>query len=108
MLERLLSRGMLTSVTAASLTGAFGRTIKAFAGDLMARGEVHNVASDGHAAQGHRAPLIAPLMIEAGYRAQMERVSRAVPHAVITGAAIPPAEPSGSRGRLRRLGRRGR
>jgi len=42
-------------VTAASCTGTFGRAAKASAGELMARGLVHFIASDAHDTR-HRTP----------------------------------------------------
>jgi protein-tyrosine phosphatase len=108
-LERLLAQGMLASVTAASLTGGFGRTVKAFAQQLMASGQVHNVSSDGHEAAGYRAPILMPLLVEAGYGSQAEWLARDVPHAVLAGAQLPsppPFEPDAPRGLFGRLGRR--
>lgn len=54
-LERLVEGGVLCSVTAMSLTGGFGRTIRDFTLDLFTTGLVHNIASDAHDAVG-RAP----------------------------------------------------
>ena len=45
-------------MTAGSLTGAYGETAQEVAEDLLRRGLVHVLASDGHAARGDRAPLL--------------------------------------------------
>ena len=47
-LERLVEKGVVCSVTAMSLTGAFGTSIKAYTLQLFAAGVVHNIASDAH------------------------------------------------------------
>lgn len=54
-LERLVERGVVCSVTAMSLTGAFGTSIRAYTMRLLAAGLVHNIASDAHDAT-RRAP----------------------------------------------------
>lgn len=54
-LERLVERGVLCSVTAMSVVGAFGSKVQAFAWRLFATGLVHNIASDAHDAT-RRAP----------------------------------------------------
>jgi protein-tyrosine phosphatase len=47
-LEALVERGILCSVTAASMAGRFGRTVQRFTRLLFERGMVHDVASDAH------------------------------------------------------------
>jgi protein-tyrosine phosphatase len=54
-LERLVENGVVCSVTAMSLTGAFGTSIRAYTLRLFAAGLVHNIASDAHDAT-RRAP----------------------------------------------------
>jgi protein-tyrosine phosphatase len=54
-LTRLVDRGILCSITAMSMTGAFGDTVRRFSVRLFARGVVHNVASDAHD-ETHRQP----------------------------------------------------
>jgi protein-tyrosine phosphatase len=48
MLERIVSRGVLCSVTAASFNGDFGRSVRKQAIDLAEAGLVHNISSDAH------------------------------------------------------------
>ncbi len=108
-LEAFLGKGMLASITAGSLVGRFGRTVKAFALDLMSTGMVDNVASDAHDAGPRRGPEIEPILAEAGYAAQADWLSRAVPLAVVNGYAIPPrpqAEARGARSVLGLIGER--
>jgi protein-tyrosine phosphatase len=47
-LEKLVSRGVLCSVTSASMAGLFGRHVHRFTMDLFRKGLVHDVASDAH------------------------------------------------------------
>jgi protein-tyrosine phosphatase len=47
-LAKLVERGMLCSVTSASMAGRFGRTVQRFTRTLFERGLVHDVASDAH------------------------------------------------------------
>ncbi len=89
-LERYASRGMLTSITAGSLEGRFGRTVKTFAERLMRSGMVHNVASDAHDAGPRRGPAIESILDDSGFGAQADWLARAVPLAVLSGTGIPP------------------
>lgn len=56
-LEAWVGQGCLVQVTAPSLLGRFGKAAKAAAGDLMARGLVHFLASDAHDTK-HRPPVL--------------------------------------------------
>jgi protein-tyrosine phosphatase len=62
--EQLVAQGCITSVTAGSLTGRFGGTVKRFTKELFARGLVHNLASDAHDAE-FRSPALRPVLDEA-------------------------------------------
>lgn len=57
LLERLVRRGALLQLTAASLTGRMGRSVQRAAEDLLARGIVHMVASDAHSCRGRTPQL---------------------------------------------------
>ncbi|MFZ5591309.1 MAG: tyrosine-protein phosphatase [Bacillota bacterium] len=59
LLERLVHRGALLQVTAASLCGYLGRTARQAAEDLLKRGIVHLVASDAHSCRGRSPQLSA-------------------------------------------------
>ncbi|MGQ9556409.1 MAG: tyrosine-protein phosphatase [Desulfurispora sp.] len=59
LLERLVHRGALLQLTAASLTGQMGRSVQKAAEELLARGIVHLVASDAHSCRGRTPQLSA-------------------------------------------------
>lgn len=111
-LERLAAAGMLAQVTACSLSGRFGRTVRDVAWDLMRRGVVQNVATDAHGADGQRGAGLADELEAAGITgAWADHLGRAVPLAIVSGTRIPlapgpPPEPPRSGGLLRRIGLR--
>jgi len=92
-LERLIGAGMLSSITAGSLTGQFGRTVQAFTYNLLEQGLVHNVASDAHDAvrrpPGMRDQILAAAEELPGLEDQLEWLTLDVPRAVIDGGPIP-------------------
>jgi protein-tyrosine phosphatase len=47
-LKRLVNMGVLCSVTAASLAGGFGSTVRRFTLELVHDGLIHDIASDAH------------------------------------------------------------
>lgn len=109
--EALVGAGMLAQITAGSLTGQFGSTVKRFTHELIEQGLVHNLASDAHDAI-RRPPAIAAA-IEAvcdelqGAELHAQWWTRDVPEAILGGAPIPPAPgPPPARKRRRRLFRR--
>ena len=99
MLVRLIEDGMVAQLTAASLTGRFGKEVQAFSKALMADGLVHNVASDAHST-GRRAPSIAAELEAAGLGAHAHRLADEVPRAVLSGAPLPEAPRAAKRRRL--------
>jgi protein-tyrosine phosphatase len=112
-LARMVDKGVLCSVTAASMAGRFGRTVQQFTRTLFESGLVHNVASDCHDSS-RRPPGLGggfrvlerelPGMLE-----QIEWFTQAVPEAILAGTALParPAPPGRTRGRWPgRAGRR--
>jgi protein-tyrosine phosphatase len=107
-LAALVERGMLCSVTSASMAGRFGRTVQRFTRILFERGLVHDVASDAHDI-GRRAPGLT-----AGFRLldrdlpglldQIDWFTVTAPAAILAGdplPATPTLEPA-RRGWLRR------
>src|SRR3954447_9028870 len=62
--QKLVDHGCLCSVTAGSVAGQFGGTVKRFSGELFARGLVHNLASDAHDAEW-RSPALRPTLDKA-------------------------------------------
>ncbi len=99
LLGRLVAGGALASITAASLTGRFGRTAKRYAEWAMEHDLVHDVASDAHNTE-RRPPALAGPLHEAGYEWAQEWLTREAPAAILAGAPLPPRPPKPSRGLL--------
>jgi protein-tyrosine phosphatase len=62
-LRALVGRGVLTQVTAASITGEFGKEVRRLALTFLKEGLAHFVASDAHSPEG-RAPVLSPALRE--------------------------------------------
>jgi protein-tyrosine phosphatase len=112
LLQKLVDQGCLCSVTAGSVAGQFGGTVKRFTADLLARGLVHNLASDAHDAD-FRSPALEPTLEAAVAEAPelegwLDYLTVEVPQAILAGetprGAPPVIEPK--RGLLARLWRR--
>jgi protein-tyrosine phosphatase len=88
MLASLVRSGVLTSITAGSLVGRFGATVRRFALELVHDELVHNVASDAHDLAG-RAPGIASELEHAGLTPLAEWLTEAIPAAILDGGEIP-------------------
>lgn len=95
-LASLVAAGMLTSVTAGSLVGQFGRTAQAFAEHMAAQALIHNVASDAHD-NVRRPPGLRAEIERAGLGPLREWLTVGVPGAILSGAEIPP-RPNGASG----------
>jgi protein-tyrosine phosphatase len=99
LLEELVEGGALTSITAGSLSGGFGKPVRRMAFDMFDAGIVHNVASDAHD-PSYRSPQLAGPVNHAGLGSQLDWLTNAVPAAILAGATPPPpppreAEPTG-------------
>jgi len=92
MLETLVEAGALTSVTAGSLVGRFGNTVKRYALGLVEGELVHNVASDAHGADQRRPGMTAELE-EAGLGPLADWLTCAVPSAILEGRETIPSRP---------------
>lgn len=113
-LARIVARDIYCSVNSGSLEGGFGRTVRAFATQLVRDGLVHCIASDAHDEKRRPPGLLAGLEAAEddlpGLSARSDWYTRAAPAALIGGHGVPPRpalpdppEPS----RLRRVfGRR--
>jgi protein-tyrosine phosphatase len=104
--SRLVSNGVCTSVTADSLAGRFGSTVRRFALAMFDQEIVHNVTSDAHD-HINRPPGIVAQLEDAGYGAMVEWLATEVPRAILTDEALParpsfPAKRRRRRWRLRR------
>jgi protein-tyrosine phosphatase len=113
-LQRLVNMGALCSITAASLAGGFGSTVRRFTLELMHDGLVHDVASDAHD-HLHRPPDLLAGFESAegeipGITAQAPWFTVTAPVAILAGRPLParpdpPPRPPTSR--WRRLVNRG-
>jgi protein-tyrosine phosphatase len=89
LLDELVAEGMLVQVTAGSLTGRFGRTVRNCALALVERGSAHVVASDGHNAS--RPPRIARELGATGIDPALASwLAQDVPSALLAGERPPP------------------
>jgi protein-tyrosine phosphatase len=88
LVQSLVRSGVLTSVTAGSLTGRFGGEVRRFARRMVEEGLVHNVASDAHDALRRRPGMTSDLR-EAGLGGLSEWLTQAVPAAILDGEEIP-------------------
>lgn len=88
LLESLVDRGVLTSLTSGSLTGRFGTPAKRLALALLDGGLAHNVASDAHDPV-NRPPSIAAELTAAGRAELADWLTLEVPAAILSGGEIP-------------------
>ena len=92
-LGSIVAKGVLCSITASSLSGAFGQRIQSFAAALIHEGLVHNVSSDAHDVD--RRPPVVRCHIEAAtahvpeLAGRIEWLTCEVPQAIITGEVLP-------------------
>jgi protein-tyrosine phosphatase len=92
-LRAMVERGVLCSVTAGSMAGAFGRRVRAATRALFVEGLVHSVASDAH--DLHARPPELRYAFDAlkeslpGLGGQAEWLTRAVPEAILAGEPVP-------------------
>lgn len=96
-LARLVNGGVLCSITAASLAGRFGTTVRRFSLELMYDGLVHDVASDAHD-HLHRPPDLLQAFESAeadipGIRSQANWFTVTAPVAIVTGRGSLPPRP---------------
>ncbi len=111
-LAELVARDVLCSITAGSIAGRFGQTVRRFTLSMLREGLVHNVASDAHDTvrrpPGVRVELEAAERDVPGISARIEWFTAQVPAAILSGERLPPAPPLPERrpGMLARLRRR--
>ena len=92
-LAAVVRDGVLTSITATSLLGSFGRTVQSFSWRLLREGLVHNVASDSHDAERRGPELLAGLQAAErevpGALRMADWLTRQVPEAILAGDVLP-------------------
>ncbi|MGC2374795.1 MAG: CpsB/CapC family capsule biosynthesis tyrosine phosphatase [Solirubrobacteraceae bacterium] len=109
-LKRLVLDGTVVSITAGSLSGRFGGTVRRFAISLLERGMVHNIASDMHDLSGRPPGISEHLRFVAKSLPESVGLARwltcEVPAAVIAGRPVKlPPELTRSRRRAFGFGR---
>ena len=92
-LETIVERGILCSVTAASMAGRFGRTVQRFSRVMFERGLVHDVASDAHDIRKRAPGLTAGFRLLdqqlPGVLERMDWFTRDVPTAILEERPLP-------------------
>ena len=91
-LERLVDAGVLVQVTAGSMTGGFGSTVRRFTTDLLRQGLAHVVASDAHDAV-KRPPGQTAGFAALGVETQRQWMTEDVPRAILDGSPLPERPP---------------
>jgi protein-tyrosine phosphatase len=89
LLEAIVRSGVLTSITADSLVGKFGETVRRFALDLFEKELVHNVASDAHD-ESNRPPGVLDQLERIGLAGLSDWLTQEVPSAILDGGEVPP------------------
>jgi protein-tyrosine phosphatase len=97
-LVRLVEEGLLCSVTAGSIAGAFGSPVRRFSLELLREGLVHDLSSDAHDYL-RRPPGIGGALSTAeddlpGISAQNDWLTKLVPAAILAGEPLPPRPPA--------------
>jgi protein-tyrosine phosphatase len=103
-LRTLVERGAYAQLTAGSLSGVFGDTVRRASRSFLEQGLIHAVASDAHAALGARSPALGALVSGALSEWHQDEalaawLCDAAPRALLTDAELPPPPPWRSRRR---------
>jgi protein-tyrosine phosphatase len=96
-LVRLVAAGMLCSLTAGSLTGTFGKTVRRFSIELLREGLVHDLCSDAHDHLG-RPPGLSDALAAVedelpGIDRRREWLTELAPAAILAGEQLPASPP---------------
>jgi protein-tyrosine phosphatase len=110
-LQRLVDAGVLVQITAGSMTGGFGSTVRRLTATMLRTGVVHVVASDAHDAVKRPPGLndgFTSLERELPGLAELQPwMTEQVPRAILDGTPLPERPPLPKEaGFLRRLGLR--
>lgn len=90
-LRRLVERGILVQLTAASLLGVFGRRTREASEAFLRQGLVHVLATDSHSAGGGRRPVLSEALDLASRLVGRERAQDLVtttPERILKGEAV--------------------
>ena len=97
-LARLVEKGVLTSITATSMAGHFGKPARRLCVQMLKDGLVHDVASDAHSARGRPPGMLGGFEALRGELRGLEDHAawyvRDAPAAMVTGKPLPPRPPS--------------
>jgi protein-tyrosine phosphatase len=93
LLASLLEAGIVSSVTAGSLVGRFGRDVRRFALELAREEMIDNVTSDAHDCAA-RAPGLAAELEHAGLSELTGWLTEEVPAAILADEDLPPRPPT--------------
>lgn len=94
-LERVVEKGVLVQLTAASLEGAFGREVEQAARSLLRRGLAHIIATDAHSPSYPRPPRLSRARAIASRAVGEERAQAMVaafPQAILEGKRVSPGD----------------
>jgi protein-tyrosine phosphatase len=90
--ERLVEQGFLCSITAGSIAGRYGGTVRKFTLELIARGWVHDISSDMHDVVRRPPGLLAEIASAErelpGLAAQSDWYTQVVPAAILAGSPL--------------------
>jgi protein-tyrosine phosphatase len=97
----LIERGVLTQLTAASITGMFGSRVRSVAEYLLRSNMAHIIASDAHGGR-YRRPILSDAVAAAGEivgRARAEAMASAIPRAIVRDEIVTatPPRPAGEK-----------
>jgi protein-tyrosine phosphatase len=101
-LGRLVARGIVVQLTAASLLGVFGSKTREAAEAFLRRNLAHILATDSHSANGGRQPTLSQALARAARVVGQERAQRlvtATPEALLAGRPLQTEPPLAARGR---------
>jgi protein-tyrosine phosphatase len=110
-LEGLVEAGVLVQITAGSMLGDFGSTVRRFTSNMLRNGVAHVVASDAHDTEKRPPGLVdgfAALERELPGVGELQQwMTEGVPRAILDGTPVPERPPLPKQaGLLRRLGLR--
>lgn len=95
-LRRLVERGIMAQLTAASLLGVFGKKTREASEGFLKQGLVHVLSTDSHSATGGRRPVLTDALAVAARligRERAEALVISVPERIVNGEPVELEEP---------------